>query len=176
MELRRLGLIGAVGAALVSSQHGIAKSPDGAPPPSVRKLADCRLIAEDAQRLACFDREVGALVDKVATKELAVVDRAEVRKTKRSLFGIPLPSIGLFDSDDEPELKEINAVIRSVGRGEAGRLTFTLDDGATWAQTDDFPLGGAVRPGQKVTLKRASFGSYFAHFEKAVPVRARRIR
>lgn len=146
------------------------------PPASLAALTQCRGLADDRARLACFDREVAALETKLESKEVAVVDRADVRKTRRSLFGIALPSIKLFDNDDEPEIKEINAVIRSVSRDGEGRLVFTLDDGATWAQTDDFPLGNAVKPGSKVTLKRGTFGSFFADFEKTVPVRAKRIR
>lgn len=148
----------------------------GKPPASLSALTECRALSDDRARLACFDREVAALETKVQTKEVAVVDRADVRKTRRSLFGIALPSIKLFDNDDEPEIKEINAVIQSVSRDGEGHLVFTLDDGATWAQTDDFPLGNAVKPGSKVTLKRGTFGSFFADFEKTVPVRAKRIR
>lgn len=154
----------------------VAKPPAPETPATLRKLTECRAIVENAARLACFDREVATLVTKVDSKELALVDRADVRKTRRSLFGIPLPSIKLFANDDEPEIKEINAVVRTVGRNGDGRLVFTLDEGGTWEQTDDFPLGNAVKPGQKVTLKRGALGSYFADFEKTVPVRARRLR
>lgn len=177
MTIRTGGLIVLACAALVASAGAAgAKPKDVALPPAMLKLTDCRQIANDAQRLTCYDREVAALAAKVETKELAVVDRADVQKTRRTLFGIPLPTIKLFSNDDEPEIKQIDAVVRSVSRDSDNRLIFTLDDGATWAQTDDFPLGGAVKPGHKVTLKRGAFGSYFADFEKTVPVRAKRIR
>lgn len=153
-----------------------AKPKDAALPPTMLKLSDCRTIANDTQRLACFDREVAALDSEIRAKQVAVVDRADVRKTRRTLFGIPLPEIKLFSNDDEPQIKEITAVITSINRTADGRIAFTLDDGAVWAQTDDFPVYSAVKAGQKVTLKRGAFGSFFADFVKAASVRAKRVR
>lgn len=174
---RGISLLGAAFVLVPAAQAKDSKKDTPAKPPaSLVGLTQCRALADDKARLACFDREVAALETKLESKEVAVVDRADVRKTRRSLFGIALPSIKLFDNDDEPEIKEINAVIRSVSRDGEGHLVFTLEDGATWAQTDDFPLGSAVKPGSKVTLKRGTFGSFFADFEKTVPVRAKRIR
>ena len=141
------------------------------------RIEACRALTEDAARLACFDREVAAMDRAVKDKQVAVVDRAEIRKTRRSLFGISLPRIALFDDDDdEPEIKEVTATIRSVGRNSDGGLLFTLEDGATWSQTDEWPIHGQVKAGQKVTLKRASLGSFFADFEKAMSIRAKRLR
>lgn len=140
------------------------------------KVAACRTETDAAARLACYDREVAALDAAVKEKRVAVIDRAEIRRTKRTLFGISLPTVKLFDSDDEPEVRQVVATIRSVSQGEGGRVVFTLEDGAVWAQTDDYPVFHSVKPGHKVTLKRASFGSYFADFEKAVTVRAKRLR
>lgn len=164
--------------ALATASVGQAAKPEKTPPvpPTVAKLTDCRKLTDDTQRLACFDREVAALEGEIRSNDVAIVNRADVRKTRRSLFGIPLPDIKLFANDDEPEVKEITAVIRSVGRNGDGQVVFTLEDGAVWAQTDQFPVYGAVKSGQKVTLKRAAFGSYFAKFEKTVSVRAKRIR
>lgn len=143
---------------------------------AVAQLAACRGIAEDAARLACFDREVGAFDTAVKEKRIAVVDQAEIRKTRRTLFGIALPTIRLFENNGEPELKEVTTTITSTRQGEGGRIVFTVEDGAVWAQTDDWPVFHSVKPGQKVTLKRGALTSYFADFEKAVTVRAKRLR
>ncbi|MFC3579825.1 hypothetical protein [Sphingomonas hylomeconis] len=143
---------------------------------AIGKLAACRAITEDAARLACFDREVGAFDTAVRERRIAVVDQAEIRKTRRTLFGIALPNIKLFDSSGEPEIKELTATIKSTRQGEGGRIVFTLEDGAVWTQTDDFPVFFSVKPGQKVILKRGALSSFFADFEKAVTVRAKRLR
>lgn len=167
---------GAAAIALLLSGQGAAAKDKVPTAAAIGKLAACRAIAEDTARLACFDREVGAFDTAVRERRIAVVDQAEVRKTRRTLFGIPLPSIKLFDDSGEPEIKEVTATIKSKSQGEGGRIIFTLEDGAVWGQTDDWPVFFAVKPGQKVTLKRGALGSYFADFEKAVTVRAKRLR
>lgn len=169
-------LVGCALTSLLGADGAAARAKDPPLPLALRQLSECRAIADDTQRLACFDREVTALEGQIQAKQVAIVDRADVQKTRRTLFGIPLPSIKLFANDDEPQIKEINAMIRSVGRDADGRLQFTLDDGAVWNQTDDLPVYGAVKAGQKVTLKRGAFGSFFADFEKAASVRAKRVR
>lgn len=142
---------------------------------SVARVAGCLDVKEDGPRLACFDREAAALRTAVAEKKVVVVQQADIKKARRTLFGISLPRINVLDGGGEPE-KEIVATIKSTGQGEGGRLTFTLDDGAMWAQTDEWPVYSAVKLGQKVTLKRGMFGSYFADFERAPTVRVKRVR
>ena len=61
------------------------------PPAAIKALAACRAITDNAQRLACYDREAGALVQSVESKETVVLDKQAVRNTKRSLFGFSLP-------------------------------------------------------------------------------------
>lgn len=158
-----------------SAQSVQKKAPGNA---AVAALVACRAIGNDTERLACFDREVAAFDTAVRDRKVAVVDQEDIRKTRRTLFGIALPRIKLFGDADEatPEIKEVTAVIRSTSEGEGGRIVFTLEDGAVWAQTDDYPVFRFVKPGQKVTIKRGSFGSYFADFASTVTVRAKRLR
>lgn len=172
--IRYICTAAAISLLLVASPANADEKPPVAT--ALTKLAACRAITDDGARLACFDREVGAFDTAVRERKIAVVDQAEIRKTRRTLFGIALPSIKLFDSSGEPEIKEVVATIKATSRGEGGRIVFTLEDGAVWMQTDDWPVFYSVKPGQKVTLKRAALGSFFADFEKAVTVRAKRLR
>ncbi|MEG3089162.1 hypothetical protein [Sphingomonas sp. PB4P5] len=177
MTMIARGVAGVTAAMLLAVAVQPARA-DEKPPTTaaIGKMAACRAIADDAARLACFDREVGAFDIAVRERRIAVVDQAEIRKTRRTLFGIALPSIKLFDNSGEPEIKELTATIKSTRQGEGGRIVFTLEDGAVWAQTDDFPVFYSVKAGQKVTLKRGALSSFFADFEKAVTVRAKRLR
>lgn len=142
----------------------------------IGKLSACRDITDGTARLACYDREVALFDAAVKERRIAVVNQEEIRKTKKTLFGISLPDIKLFEGNGGPEIKELTAVIKSTRQGEGGRIIFTLEDGAVWVQTDDYPVFYAVKAGQKVILKRGAMGSYFADFEKAVTVRAKRSR
>lgn len=167
-------VLGAAGTLAVFVPAAAQKN-EAVPAGQVARVAACLDVANDADRLACFDREAGSLRTAVKERKIVVVQQADIAKARRTLFGIPVPRIGVLESDGAPE-KEITAVIKSTAQGEGGRLTFTLEDGAVWAQTDEWPVYSVVKAGQKVTLKRGMFGSYFADFERAPTVRAKRLR
>jgi len=132
-----------------------------APPPKIfTDVVQCRAITDSAQRLACFDRSVGALADAQASKDLYVADKDAMREARRGLFGFNLPKMRIFGDDDmEKDVDSIDSTITGFSEGQRGYI-FTLKDGARWRQTDgaymDKPkLGAAIR------IKRASFGSFF---------------
>src|SRR5690349_21100788 len=109
------------------------------PAAAVKALAACRATTDNAQRLACYDREAGALLQSVENKETVVLDQQEVRKTKRSLFGFSLPRLPFFgdDKDDKKdEFTQIDEPIKTVRSIGYGKFRFTLDDGATWETTE----------------------------------------
>jgi hypothetical protein len=136
------------------------------PPAAIKALAACRAITDSAQRLACYDREAGALVQSVESKETVVLDKQAVRNTKRSLFGFSLPKLPFFGNDKDEKQDEFTQIeepiktIRSIGYG---RFRFTLGDGATWETTEG--INAFPKPGQKVVIKKGLMGSYFIRFE-----------
>ena len=148
------------------------------PPAAIKALAACRAVADDAQRLACFDREAAALVQSVVAKETVVLDKQEVRKTKRSLFGFTLPRLPFFgdgkdDDKDEAEFQQIETPIKTVQNIGYGRFRFTIDDGAVWQTTEG--INAFPKPGQKVVIKKGLMGSYFIRFEGARSVKGMRV-
>ena len=162
-------------AALVASPLAAQKDPPKASR-IVDELAACRSITADAERLACFDRTAAALVAARADKQLVVVDREDVKKTKRSLFGFSLPKINLFGGgkdDDEPELKEIDATIKGV-RGIANNLwVVTLDDNAQWQFTE--PMTFPPKSGDPIKIKRGALGSYFGSVKGRLGIKIKRL-
>lgn len=148
------------------------------PPAAIKALGACRAVADDAQRLACYDREAGALVQSVARNETVVLDKQEVRKTKRSLFGFSLPKLPFFGGDkdpdqESPEFTEIETPIKSVRNIGYGKFRFTVDDGALWETTEG--INAFPKEGQKVVIKKGLMGSYFIRFEGARSVKGRRV-
>lgn len=156
----------------------------------IDQLADCRAQTVDAQRLACFDRTVAAVVDARTKKDIVILDRTEVRKAKTSLFGFSLPSIKLFGggSDDE-QLKRLVGVMRSSTSLPGGLIRFELvDDPATadqgaekagenrtvWETVEQVML--PPRRGDTVTIKSGALGSYIATAPGRRSARVRRIR
>ena len=137
-------------------------------------VVDCRKIADPTARLACYDTAVADLDTAEKTREVVVVDRDQVTEARRSVFGLRLPKIKLFSGDGSDEVDSVESVITAVSRGRDGKLTFTIEDGARWVQTDSHTVIG-VRVGTRVTLTRGALGSFFAKFEGSTSAKVQRI-
>jgi hypothetical protein len=155
------------------ANDGEAESKRAAP---VQNVYDCRAIVDAAQRLACFDRTVAALADAETKREVTFADKDMVKKTRRGLFGFSLPRIGLFGGGDDEEIKEIEAVVKSASADRSGRYRIVMEDGAVWQQIDTTRLPREPKPGQKVKIRVASMGSYFANVEGQRAIRMKRDR
>lgn len=143
-------------------------------PVQVQRLMDCRSIAAADQRLACFDREAGAMANAIQAKNLVFVDREKARATKRQLFGFSIPDFGgLFGGNDD-EVKQIESTVRSSGHNADGGLVITLADGSVWSQTDDYP-GLDPRPGKKVIVKRGSLGTFWLSIPGQSGIKVKRV-
>lgn len=144
------------------------------------RLVDCKSIAQPNERLACYDREVAALDAAESSKQIMVVDKEQVRKTRRSLFGLELPDLGIFGggdkSDDADEVSKIEAKVKSASRNPYGQWSFELEDGARWVQTDDHVLAIEPKAGDTILIKRAAFGSYMANVNGQRTFRIQRTR
>ena len=161
-------------AMVVAPAAGAAQEP--APRPEMlRKLVDCRKLADDIERVRCYDREVTLLDEAERKREIVLVDRAEIGRTRRSLFGLALPNLKLLGrGKDEPAFTTIETVLadaRPAGRG----WTFTLEDGARWIQTDSAELGYTPKRGQSIRIRQGALGSFLANIDKQVAIRVRRI-
>lgn len=149
-------------------------------PQALERVFDCRSLQAPAERLACYDREVAAFETAANARDVVVYDREQVRRTRRSLFGIVLPSLDIFggggDNDDESaEVSQIEGTIRSLRQDGNGRYLVTLDDGARWAQIDNRELSATPRAGQPIRIRRAAMGSYLANIGGNVAIRVRRV-
>ncbi|MES2444976.1 MAG: hypothetical protein V4574_19295 [Pseudomonadota bacterium] len=151
-----------------------------ATPAALQNVLQCRAVTDEKARLACFDSTVGQLDAARTSGAVVVVDREEVRKARRGLFGFSLPRLGLFGGgekggEDAEEIKEINGVARSATRNADGGWIITLEDGARWEQTGAMVFGRSPRPGSKVTIKRGVLGSFKMSVDGSPAVKARRI-
>ena len=163
-------------AAAAASPAAAAQS-DGTPTAArlLNELGACRAIAADAERLRCFDRTAAAVVDAEQKKDIVVLDKAEVRKTKRSLFGFSLPSIKLFgDGKDDDALKQVVGTMLNSVSLPGGLIRFELEGGGVWESTE----GAMVMPrkGDVVTIKAGALGSYVATAPGRRSLRVRRVR
>jgi hypothetical protein len=144
----------------------------------VERLAACRAVAVDVDRLACFDAAVGALETARAEGQVVILDREEVEETRRRTFGLDINALNPFARDGGVE--EIDQVTGTLGDarqfGAARSWLFTLEDGSVWRQIDDDRLRVDPRAGMTVEIRRASMGSYLMSIDGARSVRVRRDR
>lgn len=158
---------------------GTAEAQDGgAPTKLVDDLAKCLEIREDRERLACSDRAGRALVDAARRRDVVVVDRAEVSKTRRSLFGFALPRVKLFEDEEGgkvEEIDEIEAKVTGVAALPQGRYAFTVEGGARWSTTEPWARGFVPKVGDVAKIRRAALGSYFVKIGTIRAVRAMRV-
>lgn len=146
-------------------------------PTVIAKVVECRSVASASDRLACFDREVAALDTAQAAGDLVTLDRQQVRKTRRSLFGLSLPDLGVL-GDDKPATgadTQIESKLRSASRNALGKWTFELEDGARWVQLDTREFSIEPRAGHDIRIRRGAIGSYLANVNGQVAIRVRRL-
>lgn len=180
-------------AALAASAASAQQPP--ATPGVLDQVYACAEIADETQRLACYDGAVGRLREAQTTGNLVAVDRAQAEDIDRDAFGFSLPSLGrLFGggaresasaaasstpspSARPPALERVDAMQLEIARvvmRRDGTASFTMTNGQVWSQIDNESPRNA-RAGGQVTIRRASMGSYLMSVEAGGPaLRVRR--
>lgn len=183
--MMRAGAAGlmAAGMMVATMQHAVAQQAAPAAEASATnlsaRLGECRAIADDPQRLACFDAAAAALAQAESTGEVRLVDRAAVREARRAVFGFSLPRINLLggdgdDDDDAADVREISSTLARVRPYSRGLHLFALADGSQWQTTEErtnfFP-----RAGDAITISAGTLGSYVARIDDGRSIRVKRV-
>ena len=153
---------------------------DDRPPatnPLVAALAACLAIRDDARRLACTDVAAAKLVAAERLHDVATVDRAEVHRARRSLFGLgaggsDVPAARLPAAERVDRLETTLASAVAVANG---RWALTLAEGGRWQTVEAWEPLAALRPGAAVTIHAGALGSYVLKLAGQRVVRVRRI-
>lgn len=135
----------------------------------------CMKLVDDSARLRCLETAGRNLTAAVQEKSVAVVDREELRKTKRSLFGFTLPKFSLLGEDDDKEgaFQEIKSTVSSARHLGYGKWAINIAEGAVW-QTDE-ALRDPPRSGQAIEIRKGAMGGYFVKIGNGRSARASRI-
>lgn len=142
----------------------------------VRSLTECRKLADDAARLACYDRTAAAFVAAEAKGDVVVVDREQAQKVRRQAFGFQLPSLTLFEKGAaSDEIDTFDGAIATARRNGSGSWVFKLEDGAVWAQNGTEELFRTPKPGMKVRIRKATLGSFMMSIDGAGAFKAHRV-
>lgn len=165
-------------AAMLITPVAAASGEEARRPAVFEKLLGCRSVKDSAARLACFDKQVAEMDAAARNAELVVVDRGEIRNTRKSLFGLTLPSLGIFGNSEAERREakaftEIESTIRSA-RISGYRWSVILEDGARWVQIDSKSLARDPKAGQQIRIRKAALGSFFANIDGQTAIRMRR--
>ena len=175
--IRNFLILAAAAAALAAPAAAQQRSAAPQRPELFEALMRCRTVTDSAARLQCFDTAAANLQQAAERRDVVVVDRAQVRENRRRLFGLPLPDLGgIFGGggDGEDEVDHIESTVASAQQGGMGRWVITLEDGSTWAQTDDLIVAGRPRRGNRVRVERGALGSFRMRINGQPAIRVRR--
>ena len=136
------------------------------PPASAAPAAThaCARIAAPTGRLACYDRAFPPVHN----------SQAEAKEDVGT-FGLRPRQDPAEQAAEAARAKSMASQIVSVGGDRDGERVFTLTNGQVWRQTESSVLGLA-RPGDAITIRAGSFGSYLLVTPGGVPLKVRRLR
>lgn len=159
-----------------AAQSNNASAPTGE---YVESLKACQQIENDSERLACFDRSVGEIVSANDAGEVRIIDREDIRNTRRQLFGLSVPEVGVLErgeDEDKEESELLETTITSVRYLSSKKIRFTTEEGALWEITRAPRRLRTVKAGHSVVFKKAALGSFFIRVDGQMGVKGKRIQ
>lgn len=164
-------LLGAATAAASANAQPAAEAPN-----AMDRALACRSVAQQSARLACYDREVAAVAAAKERKDLVVLDRRQLRETRRSVFGLSLPRLAIFGGDGDGDgVDRLDTTITSVRQNPYGKWLLTVKEGSVWMQIDSRELSFPPVVGDRIVIRRAALGSFLANVRGQPAIRMKRV-
>ena len=127
---------------------------DDAVPASTDAVYACADLADDGERLGCYDAAVGRLQAAEEAGEVTTVTRAEVENVQKEAFGFSLPSLPKLampkfggGKDNDGTLEALTVAVTSIRSSKINGLTITLENGQVWQQSDSRRVNYSKRRG-----------------------------
>lgn len=151
-------LFAALGLPAAAFAQDRPRSPE--PPAVLRSVMDCRGIADNTARLACYDAATAKFGQAEEKGEIVVIDRAQAQQAHREAFGLHVPSLSFVTRALAPEeVDQVRSRLKSARADAYGKWTFVLEDGAVWRQIAG-DLFRDPKAGQTVVIQRGALGSF----------------
>ena len=134
------------------------------------KLIGCANITDAAQRHACFD----ALVPELKQISEAQFGAPEV---KQSALTAPVGAVAAASAaKPAAEPDKVTLQISSVSRAADGLVTFTMENGQVWTQTENKQLGSYNKGPWTAEIRKAMGGSFLMQVNGGGSIRVKRIK
>lgn len=141
------------------------------PAPPLAALQACRAIADNSQRLACFDAAAAEFDASVKAKDVVVIDRETLKKERARQFGRVKRDDPSFAAARVPEPRELRGKVLAVSPA-AQFLLITVEGAGLWQTTEE--TFQPPRPGADVVISKGALGGYTMSYGGRA-VRARRV-
>lgn len=144
-------------------------------PGLVQKLQECRGLADDTQRLACFDDVADSTTSSSKTTTAKappapthdapekaaepVANAASAQAAQPEQPVQPTADFGMEQQQRQQLADRLSATVTKVEKNRRGKLTLTLDNEMVWRQTDDGYF--RVRADDAVTIERGVLGVFY---------------
>lgn len=151
---------------------GVSMAAFSATLPSATDLSRCAGIAAPDARLACYDTLAGRPADRTVTATPLVPAASTVPAAAVPAVSSPVGdprNFGLSEAQLQKQAQPhaapqaptaIQAHIVKIIDNRIGRALLVLDNGQTWGFVDADFKDAQLNPGDPVTIKRASLGSF----------------
>lgn len=179
--MRKAVLAGSVAAIVALVVAGSAAAKDKDPPrksPLINAISACRQIQDPTQRLACFDKASGELIAATEKGDVSVVDRADLRQARRSLFGFAMPRLPFFSGDKSADdvTDKLVSKVTAVKEMPYNRVVVRIADGAAlWETLESYGSFHTPKVGDSVEINRGPLGSFILRFGRQRGVKGRRV-
>jgi hypothetical protein len=174
----RPAIVTLAAAAMIAGPAGAADKEVRASP-LLDALTKCRNEPDPAARVACYDGAVDAISSARAKKDIVILDKEDVRQTRRGLFGFSLPKLPFFGGkDDDPGNEvpdEVRSTVKSARSLGYGKWRIVIEDGAIWETTEARMGFDDPKPGAAVLIERGAITNYFIKIGNGRRVSAKRV-
>jgi len=152
---------------------------------------DCRVLTDDAQRLACYDQlfprsasPLQAPPEAKVIAPLATLPQAPAHVSENPKSDEAVQQFGLTAAQQSAAaggtaraktIEEISATVTALQHEPGGRFLIFLDNGQVWRQSE---LDSWVPPqtGDRVTIRRGLLGSFMLVTADRLATHVRRVR
>jgi len=174
-----MALVLALAATPVCGQDKGGSEPPLPASPLIGKLDACTSIADNTERLACFDREVSALVGASSEGAVRVVEQKDITQARKKLFGYSVPDAGIFAARTDEEREDAKTLVSTITRVRkinSREYQFWIEEGdAMWRMKGTTMRFRAPKVGDEVEFAPASMGTYWIRVNGRKGVRGNRI-
>ena len=150
--------------------------PDLAAAADHSKGAKCAVIDDPTARLACFDAAFPQPSRTSSPEPAAAPVAVEKPAAETRKFGLSDKQRAALEAKPaEPAVAATTATVKTVRKLPSGYWLIGLDNDQVWQQTELDP-NVFLRPGDQVTIRRASMGSYLLVTPGQYSTRVRRVQ